>query len=45
VKYILVRGASCPEIGGLNIYIRCIVGYIDVGVASCPEIGRLNIYI
>jgi hypothetical protein len=45
LKYIDVGGASGPGIGGLNIYIECIVKYIDVGGASCPGIGGLNIYI
>jgi hypothetical protein len=31
VDYIVLGGASCPGIGGLTIYIRCILKYIDVG--------------
>ena len=32
-------------IGGLNIFINSIAGYIDSGEPSCPMIGGLNIFI
>jgi hypothetical protein len=30
-EYIDILGASCAGIGRLNIYIKCIVKYIDAG--------------
>jgi hypothetical protein len=33
-----INNSSCPEIEGLNIYVRSIVKYIDVRGASCPGI-------
>jgi hypothetical protein len=45
VKYIVLEGASCPGIGGLNVCVRGILKYIDAGGASCPGIGGLNISI
>jgi hypothetical protein len=38
VEYIHVEGASCPGMGRLTNYIRCILKYIHVGGASCPGI-------
>jgi hypothetical protein len=34
VEYIAIVGASCLGMGELNIYIKCIVKYIDGGGAS-----------
>jgi hypothetical protein len=37
VEYVDVGGASCPGIGRLTIYIRCILKYIDVGGVYARE--------
>jgi hypothetical protein len=34
-----------PGIGGLNIFINCIVGYIEVEVASCPRNRMVKYFI
>jgi len=33
-----------PGIGGLNIFLKCIVGYIKVKVASCPSNKRVKYF-
>jgi len=38
-------GLHAPVIGGLNIFISSIVGYIELEGASCPGDRGLNIFI
>jgi len=44
VVYIEVRGLHAPGIGGLNTFIKCIVGYIEVEGASCPRNTRVKYF-
>jgi hypothetical protein len=38
VDYILFGGAPCPQIEGVNVYMKYILQYILVGGASWPGI-------
>jgi hypothetical protein len=42
VKYIVIGGASCPVIAGLNVYITGILKSIDVRVALRLDNGRVK---